>query len=159
MHAEWLPLCKFYQNWYGVSWNILVTHTHACMHAHVHACTHTQASKNIISHLHWAISIFLFRGVSFSLKPQFLLNSNIPTNSMTFFHAHQFFALHSPPLPAHHTLTSPPTHHSGRVFSCRWGTKCGLIRRQRFFVFQPLQNVKNVWLLAEYWGGWSGWGC
>lgn len=28
--------------------------------------------------------------------------------------------------------------------------ECSLIRSQRFFVFQPLQNVKNVCLPTEY---------
>lgn len=35
-------------------------------------------------------------------------------------------------------------------FSFRWGTQRSLIRSQRFFVFQPLQNVKNVCLPTEY---------
>lgn len=64
----------------------------------------------------------------------------------------------------HHTQTRHPTcspphrHHplSPPVFSFRWGVERGLIRRQRFFVFQPLQNVKNVWLPAEYQVGREG---
>lgn len=81
--------------------------------------------------------------------PETFLSFPYPVSILIYISTQPSVSLYTP-----HTHMHTPSSLS--VFSFRWGMERGLIRRQRFFVFQPLQNVKNVWLSAEYKAGGRG---